>query len=312
VVSIVRDITAERETTQALERTRRLLEEGERIAHLGVWEYIVATQETVWSAEECRIYGLEPGAPSPDYWAMLRDCIHPDDAEGLDRLFQEALRREKPFEMEHRIVRPDGSVRIVRDRAHPYHSETGLVKYIGTTLDITELRTVEHQSRESESILRLATESAQIGVWFWNLKTNLLNLVATVRKHLALPDGAQPSYEHFVAVLHPEDRDRIEQAVRASLTERHDFVTEYRVMQPDGSFRWIEGLGRGEWENGGQATGMRGVTLDITERRRLETEAGSEAQVAPAFHRACPGAAGHVRQDMRYLAHGGAGCWITA
>ncbi|MFM8444630.1 MAG: PAS domain-containing protein [Methylococcus sp.] len=265
VVSIVRDITAERKITQELKRTQQLLEEGERIAHLGSWEYDVANQRTTWSAEECRIYGLEPGDPSPDYAAMLRECIHPEDAGRLDRTFQDALERLAPYELENRILRPDGSVRTVQDIAHPYFDESGaLVKYIGTTLDITELRALEADLRHSEKVLRLATEGADLGVWYWDLGAQTLEWSEQCKTHLGLPAGEIPSFDQFYANLHPDDRGRVEASIQKAVEQGENYAAEYRVFWPDGSLHWISAPGRVYRAPNGSPLGMGGVTQDIT------------------------------------------------
>jgi PAS domain S-box-containing protein len=147
-IGIVMDITARKQAEAELERMRIILAEGERIAHLGSFEYIAATEETVWSDEEKRIYGLDPAGPSPVYEEMLRHHIHPDDAAELDRDFRKAFQNGAVFENENRIVRPDGSIRWIYNCAHPYFDSAGkLAKYIGATLDITERKHREEQIR---------------------------------------------------------------------------------------------------------------------------------------------------------------------
>jgi hypothetical protein len=79
----IRDITERKRAEAELDRMRNLLAEGQRIAHLGSWEYWAETQETLWSEEQLRIYGLNPAGPSPDYQVMLRNHIHPEDAAQL-------------------------------------------------------------------------------------------------------------------------------------------------------------------------------------------------------------------------------------
>jgi PAS domain S-box-containing protein len=145
------DITERKQAEAELERTRSLLAEGQRIAHLGSFEYIAATGETIWSDEEFRIYGLEPGAISPSYADLMARHFHPDDAAALDRNFGEALRTGGVFENENRIVRPDGSVRWIHNLARPSFDARGkLLKYIGATLDITERKRIEEALREAD------------------------------------------------------------------------------------------------------------------------------------------------------------------
>lgn len=138
-VGAVIDITERKEAEAALLRTTALLSEAQKIAHMGSFEFIAGTARTIWSEEEYRIYGLDPSRPSPDYPEMLAKCIHPDEAELLQRTFSDAIRNQTIYELEHRIVRPDGSVRWVYDRAKPYFDDAGnLLRYVGATLDITD------------------------------------------------------------------------------------------------------------------------------------------------------------------------------
>ena len=138
------EITERRKSEEALEKMRNILSEGQKIAHVGVFEYIVDTKTTVWSEEEYRIYGLDPEGPSPAYDVMLAKSIHPDDAALLHRTFSAAVQSGSIYELEHRIIRPDGSVRWVYNRAHPYFDRNGkLSRYVGITQDITERKQAE-------------------------------------------------------------------------------------------------------------------------------------------------------------------------
>jgi PAS domain S-box-containing protein len=158
------DITERKQTEEDLRRTRNTLMEAQRIAHLGSFEYVAATQTTVWSEEEYRIYGLDPAGPSPAYDVMLARCIHPDDAALLHDTFTKAMQGLTIYELEHRIVRPDGSVRWVHDRAQPYLDADGkLVRYVGTTLDITERRQLEQQKAAMDAQMRQQQKLESIG-----------------------------------------------------------------------------------------------------------------------------------------------------
>ncbi|MFA5117428.1 MAG: PAS domain-containing protein [Candidatus Omnitrophota bacterium] len=148
------NLTDQKLAEEALERTRNILSEAQKIAHLGSFEYIAETRATIWSKEEYRIYGLDLAGPSPEYGEMLAKCIHPEDAALLHETFTKAIQAKSIYELEHRIVRPDGSVRWVYDCAHPYCDEKGnLLRYVGATLDITERKLLEDELKRNNETL---------------------------------------------------------------------------------------------------------------------------------------------------------------
>jgi len=152
-VGTVQDITERKHVADALEKSHHVLAQAQAIAHLGSFEYVAATQTTVWSEEEFRLYGLDPIGPSPSYEEMLAKCIHPDDVSMLRDAFMKALQNNTTYELEHRIIQPDGHVRWVYDCAHPYFDNDGMLSgYVGTTLDITKRKQTEAHIRESEKL----------------------------------------------------------------------------------------------------------------------------------------------------------------
>ncbi len=168
-VVVGRDITEAKQTQKALDRARRVLEEAESLAHLGSWEFVAETGATVWSEEECRIYGLAPRAPSPSYEELLDRYFAPDDALLLDRTFRDCADRGAAFELEHRIVRADGEVRWVRELAHPRFDEEGrLLGYIGATLDITDQRASEQDLREAHELVNTVFESSPLPIGIYD------------------------------------------------------------------------------------------------------------------------------------------------
>jgi len=131
---------------EELKKMKNMLSDGEMISHMGTFEYVADTRTTFWSEGEYCIYGLDPEGTSPTYNDMLAKCIHPDDVALLHQTFTVAIQSGSVYELEHRIVRPDGSVRWVLDRAKPYFDQNSkLVGYIGSTLDITESKRIEQE-----------------------------------------------------------------------------------------------------------------------------------------------------------------------
>ncbi len=270
-LALARDITDRVRRELELERVRNQLAEGQQIAHLGSWEYVAATQETVWSDEQKRIFGLDSHEPSPDYDDLFRDHIHPEDAAEWDRRFREAMKNSRTYEHEFRIIRSDGGVRYVRSKAQPSHDETGkLVRYVGVTLDITERREAEQELLRSKERLELAKRAAGQGVWDWNIPTGEFNWSPEIFTLFGLDvDADSPSFATWEAAMHPEDRAAARECVERALRDRTLFNTEYRVVHPDGKVRWIGGIGRASYDDAGHAVRMIGINMDVTERREM-------------------------------------------
>ena len=95
----IRDISERKRAEEGLKRMRNLLAEGQTLGHFGSWEYFPDTRETFWSEEQCRIYGIAPGAKSPPYDEMLKHNIHPDDAALLDETFRKAIIESRIIEL---------------------------------------------------------------------------------------------------------------------------------------------------------------------------------------------------------------------
>jgi diguanylate cyclase (GGDEF)-like protein/PAS domain S-box-containing protein len=142
---IFTDITERKEAEETLRRSEASLTEAQRIARLGNWEWDVRTGEVWWSDEVYRIYGYRPGEFTPSL-ERLMDIVHPDDRQLLKENIDSALSENKPYDFEHRIVRPDGETRWVHRRARVIRNEEGEpLKMVGTVHDVTERKALEEQ-----------------------------------------------------------------------------------------------------------------------------------------------------------------------
>jgi transcriptional regulator with PAS, ATPase and Fis domain len=127
-----------------------LLSEIEQLAVLGSWEWEVATDKVTWSDELYRIYQLDP-VVFPATFAGYLDQVHPDDRKATRTAVERAFAECSSFDHEERIVRPDGSVRILRSRGRAIGDGSGrTVRMVGTCQDITELKETENTLRRAQ------------------------------------------------------------------------------------------------------------------------------------------------------------------
>jgi PAS domain S-box-containing protein len=135
----------------------------------------------------------------------------------------------------------------------------------------TEQRRMETALHQSEERLRLALKAAQMGIWDWDLRTNQTTWTENNERLFGLTPGTfQGTYEAFLELVHPEDRDLVHQTVTRSLEQKTNYSLENRVIRPDGNVRWIVGHGEIVVDANGQPIRFVGTSMDITERKEAE------------------------------------------
>ena len=149
-----------------------LLVTAQRIAHVGSWVLDFGSDTVTWSDESRRIFGLEPGQEAWTHEENLAH-IHPEDRDRVARMDAAARVRGEAFDIEYRILRPDGEVRSLRERAEPVLDASGRpLRLLGVVHDITETKIAESRLRESEERYALAARGAGVGLWDWDVEAD--------------------------------------------------------------------------------------------------------------------------------------------
>jgi len=146
----------------ALRSSESRLLEAQHIAHLGYWDMDYVANKLWWSEEVYRIFGLKPQQFGPTYEAFL-SLVHPEDREAVETAVNEAMYNQKPYNIDHRIIRPDGSRRIVHERAKVFYDEENKpVRMVGTVQDISELKLAEQRILADQAALRSLASQLQL------------------------------------------------------------------------------------------------------------------------------------------------------
>ncbi len=162
--------TSLKSALQKLETSESRLAEAQELAHIGSWEWTVADNSEWWSDELYRICGYEPNSISPTFETFAK-ILHPDDAERVAALIQQAFRDRQPFNFEHRIVRPNGERRTLMARCRVIVDEGTVVRMVGTAQDVTEWKQLQEELQHAQKMEAVGRLGDGIAHEFNNLLT---------------------------------------------------------------------------------------------------------------------------------------------
>ncbi len=260
------------------ERTRHL-RVAQSLAHLGSWDWEIESGEVRCSKELYHIFGCDPGLHHMTFEVFLSALV-PDDYNRVVAAINEALGGKAPYDVEYRIVRPNGDVRAIHCCGEVLRDDTGKPSRMsGSVLDITERKRTEAMLRSSQERLRQALQASGIGLWDWNTETSDMALSEEWKRQLGYDETElADTFETWVTLLHPDDHKRAIAYVLDYVRDRQgEYRQEFRLRHKDGTYRWIEARASFVTETDGSQTRLLGSHTDITERKRME-EAGRESE----------------------------------
>ncbi len=400
-VLVFRDVTGRRAVENEIARSEERLKLALDAGQIGVWDWDVIHDRIEWSD---RVYEIH-GVPRAQFGGAVEEytkLIHPEDRQRVSRAISEALQPGVPYEIEFRVIRPDGAVRWVSTRGLVFRNEKGEpIRMLGATTDVTERKEAEANLRQqwhtfdtalshtpdftytfdlegrftyvnrallslwnktleeaigknffelgyppelagrlqrqirqvietkdplrdhtpftgpdgeardyeyifvpvlapdghvnavagstrdvtersrAEEALRTSEErltfalaaGGGIGTWDWDIQRDRVYCNPPFAKLFSVdPERgvAGTSFSEFFASFHPDDQGRIDKSIRHAIQTGEDYAEEYRVVQPDGSIRWVYAHGRCHLDEAGRATRFPGVVFDITDRKHAE------------------------------------------
>lgn len=291
------EVAERRRAEAALRESEARLAEAQRIAHLGSWEWDVLQDRITWSDELYRIYGLAPQQFQATFAAFL-ECIHPDDRERVQQHVEQAARSGAPFEFQHRIIRPDGTIRVLHARGEVFVDASGQpVRMAGTGQDVTEQQETELRAQQLrvEQAARAEAEAAERRLQaILDGSPAVISVKDTEGRYLTI----NRRYETLLGVSRaqvrgltdydlfpPEVADTLRENDQRALRTRAPVETEEVIRLPDGPHTYLA-VKFPLLDVFGEAYAVCGIATDITSRTHLEEALRQSEREARALYRA--------------------------
>ena len=284
VMMVARDITERKAIENALNDSESMLQEAQRIAHVGSWDVDMVNDKLIWSDEIFRIWEIDKTKFKADFAAFLA-TVHPEDRECVSQAFNEAIVSHSLYEVEHRLLFPDGRVKYILERGEPqYDAQDKPVRFIGTSLDITERKLMQDKLAASEREFRTLAENTLDPIYRYDRDCRRIYVNPAVAKITGKPvesfTGGTPSDG---AILVSEQSTRLMESIRTVFDSGETRAIMLDFVAQDGEHRDYHMLLIPECDANGQVATVLAMARDVTEMRRLERRQSQFFVVAPGF-----------------------------
>jgi PAS domain S-box-containing protein len=271
----VEERTAElAQAVASLTKTEALLRHAVDVADIGIFERDHVADEVYYSPTLRKIVDLPEDRQ--DRLGDFLSRIHTDDREIVNRARRRAHDPAGDGRLlyECRVVRRDGSVGWILNRAQTFFDGTGDARKpsrtIGAVLDITERMRSEEALRASEERLKHALAVGHMGTWERDLRSGEMAWDDRDFEIFGIAKDRAISRDLFLAHVHPADLPVMEEAISKSERDGQDYACEFRLLRPDGKMIWLSAHGGLRRDANGVATHLAGINYDITERKTAE------------------------------------------
>lgn len=253
-------------------KRKELLQKAQSVARIGYWEVDLLKNTVTWSEITKEIHEV-----SPSYEPNLEEGINfykeGEHRKKIEQLVTRAIEKGMPWDTELIIVTAKGKEVWVRAKGEVELKDGKAVSLFGTFQDIDEKKRSQLQYIGATERLALATSTAKIGIWEYDVienellwDDNMFSLYGIKREDFL---GVVEAWESSV---HPDDKERGQKEVQMALSGEKDFDTEFRIIKPDGEVRHIKASASVQRNGKGEPTKMIGINWDFTELKTTQLE----------------------------------------
>jgi signal transduction histidine kinase len=261
-------------------RTLQQLEEAQKLAKVGSWEFNLITQEQTWSNEHYNIFEIPKPQPQNVLYQMYRDRIHPEDLVTLDKYLEKSLKTGEGFVFDHRVFLDNGTRMKYVQGIGKVHRDSDGKPYLvsGTCQDITSR---VHKDKVDQIIL----DSLGLGIWQYNPQTQQLTWDKSLYKLYEIdPTDFNGHYEAWSSALTPEARTKAVSDLENALSGNKEFNTTFEILTKNNQRKFIGGKAQVIRNENGKPIMMYGINWDRT--TEIELEKKIELERSKSFHNA--------------------------
>ncbi|MGN7514777.1 MAG: PAS domain-containing sensor histidine kinase [Allomuricauda sp.] len=265
VLIILEDITDKR-------REEELMIKSQEVARIGGWEMDLVKNSLYWSKITKEIHEV-PEDYVPDIERAISFYKEGRSRDTITHLVQNAIDSGKPWETELELITKNGNELWVRAIGEPEIVNGKCVRIVGTFQDIDRRKRIELGFKEVSERLSLATKTAGIGIWEYNIPDNQVywdqNMYLLYGIQEADFDGVLEAWQ---ACVHPDDIEQTSIEVNNAISGIKNFDTIFRVIWPSGDIRWMKAEATVLRDGNGNALKMIGINQDITDLKRTQLQ----------------------------------------
>ena len=255
MIGTIADISAPKRTEQAMQAALEA-------SAAGTFHWDMRSDSLRWDAALDRLFGLRPGEAVQSL-AQFVARVHPEDRAGVIARCERCRTEGAAFEMEFRVVRPDGSVRWLYDRGRTFQDLQGRpITMTGACVDITHRKGTELALQRSESFYRQALESLPGMAFTCDANGRADYLSEQWQEFTGIPNDRVMG-ERWVLALHPADREATRARWEQAVAQGTFYDIEYRVRRHDGEYRWFQARGTPIRDADGRIVSWLGMAVDV-------------------------------------------------
>lgn len=266
------DITQRKEAEEELLRTQSFLQQTNEVARVGGWEYDMQTGLVSWTSTVFKIHGM-PVSKAPLSIEQVKTVYTPESRIKLEKAMRRSIHEKTPYDIELEINTPDGQRRWTRGIGNPVFENGRCVKLYGTVQDIHEQRKNRIELEQTRQKLQSIFNNMSDVVWSVSLpEYKLLFITPSVKNLYGAPlEEWEQNSQIWLDFIHPEDKHRVSESSQ-QLKDKGWYYTSYRIIDREGTVKWISNRGRYIYDEAGAPIRIDGYISDITGSKQAELE----------------------------------------